>query len=233
VGSRLAESPPAAAHPKNAPAAVMPSPPSPAGAEGRAEAAAAHPDTARRCPPPAGATTPCRAEPDEAAAAAPTPVAVPKSSHAEGSASHAEGSASHAEGSATSHGEGSATSHGEAPATAMANAAGPCEATAVRPTAAHGRRIQSQAANGNRRGCQPNRYLAKHHDAQLLCCEHPSLCESNSSIVIGLQWMVPPFRNSPHWPALQHESGAMVPIDRCQLAAVFKPELPALIGSPG
>ncbi len=233
MGSRLAESPPAAAHPKNAPAAVMPSPPSPAGAEGRAEAAAAHPDTARRCPPPAGATTPCGAEPDEAAAAAPTPVAVPKSSHAEGSASHAEGSASHGEGSA-SHGEAPATSHGEAPATAMANAAGPCEATAVRPTAAHGRRIQSQAANGNRRGCQPNRYLAKHHDAQLLCCEHPSLCESNSSIVIGLQWMVPPFRNSPHWPALQlMRVGRMLPIDRCRLAAVFKTELPALIGSPG
>ncbi len=226
MGSRLAESPPAAAHPKNAPAAVMPSPPSPAGAEGRAEAAAAHPDTARRCPPPAGATTPCGAEPDEAAAAAPTPVAVPKSSHAEGSASHAEGSASH--------GEAPATSHGEAPATAMANAAGPCEATAVRPTAAHGRRIQSQAANGNRRGCQPNRYLAKHHDAQLLCCEHPSLCESNSSIVIGLQWMVPPFRNSPPWPALQlMRVGRMLPIDRCRLAAVFKTELPALIGSPG
>jgi hypothetical protein len=147
--SRLAEPPPAA-QPENAPAAVMPSPPSP-GSVGRSEAAAAHPDTTRGCPPPAGATP--RAESGEAATAAPAPMVVPKSPHGEGSAtSHAEAPASHGKAPATSHGEGpaeapttshsqaSATSHGEASATAMRRkAASPCEApTAVRPAAAHG-----------------------------------------------------------------------------------------------
>jgi hypothetical protein len=154
--SRLAESPPAA-QPKNAPAAVMRSPPSPAVPVGRAKAAAAHPDAAGGCPPPAGATP--RAE-SEAATAAPTPTVVPKSSHGEGSASqasatsHGEDSAA-SQASATSHGQASAASHGEASATAMRRkAAGPCEApTAVRPTAAHGRRTQRQASYGNRRRC--------------------------------------------------------------------------------
>jgi len=53
-------------------------------------------------------------------------------------------------------------------------------------SAAKGRRTQSRAGRGDRRGGQNNRYLA-HHDAHSIRSEHPSLSESNPAVPIELQ----------------------------------------------
>jgi hypothetical protein len=83
-----------------------------------------------------------------------------------------------------------------APAEAAPAEAAPAEAASakVRPTkavteataAAKGRRTQSRAGCGDRRGDQTYRYHA-HHDAHSIRSEHPSLSESNPAVPIELQ----------------------------------------------